>query len=252
MFTGIPALLQLKTLGFNATGTIRENRLPNSCPIKQKKKETKKLGRGFMTGKSVEGLNLHVTKWVDNAVVSVASTVYGMSPVTKALRYSSEKQSKIEVPRPFVVAKYNQFMGGVDRMDQNVSLYRIGIHGKKWWSTIFTWMIDVAIENAWQLHRVANPEMRQLDFRREITLYYCRHYGVPPKSTGNRSSKKSENDLKCARFDNINHWPRCIPKRRRCAGETCDAAPKTICAKCDVGLCIKCFESYHCIEKFKE
>lgn len=195
LFTGIPALLQLKSLGCNATGTIRENRLPNSCPLKQKKKITKKLGRGYMAGKSVHGSHLHLTNWVDNSVVSVASTVYGMNPITKALRYSAEQKAKVEVPRPFVVAKYNQFMGGVDRMDQNISLYRIGIHGKKWWSSIFTWS---------------------------------------------------------ARYDNLNHWPRCIPSRRRCAEVNCEACPKTICSKCNVGLCIKCFESYHSLEKFKQ
>lgn len=252
LFTGIPALLQLKSLGYNATGTLRENRLPKSCPLKQKKKETAKLGRGFMTSKSVKGSDIHVTKWVDNAVVSVASTVYGMNPVTKALRYSTVEQKKVEVPRPLVVAKYNQSMGGVDRMDENISLYRIGIHGKKWWSCIFTWMIDVAIQNAWQLHRVAHPEMPQLDFRREITLYYCRHYGVPPKSTGNRKRKVAEQDPTNVRFDKLSHWPRNIAKRRRCAEVTCQSSPSTICGKCDVGLCIKCFESYHTIEKFKQ
>lgn len=252
LFTGIPALVQLKSLGYNGTGTIRENRLPKSCPLKQDKKQTAKQGRGFMTSKSIEGLDIHLTKWVDNSVVSVASTVYGMNPVTKALRYSSADQKKVEVPRPLVVAKYNQCMGGVDRMDQNISLYRVGIHGKKWWSCIFTWMIDVALQNAWQLHRVAFPDLPQLDFRREITLFYCRHYGVPPKSTGNRKRKMSECDSKSIRFDNISHWPRCIPKRRRCAADNCHASPKTICGKCDVGLCTKCFESYHTFEKFKQ
>lgn len=252
LFTGVPALLHLKSLGYNGTGTLRENRLPNSCPLKQKKKETAKLGRGYMASKSIKGSDIHVTKWVDNSVVSVASTVYGMNPITKAQRYSAVEHKKVEVPRPLVVAKYNQSMGGVDRMDENVSLYRIGIHGKKWWSCIFTWMIDAALQNAWQLHRVAHPEMPHLDFRREITLYYCRHYGVLPKSTGNRKRKASEGDAASARFDNLKHWPRNIPKRRRCAGETCKASPSTICAKCDVGLCIPCFESYHSLEKFKQ
>lgn len=251
LFTGIPALLQMKSLGYNATGTIRQNRLPNNCPLKQKKKEVSKQGRGFMAAKSVEGLDVHVTQWVDNSVVNVASTMYGINPVTKALRYSSADKKKVEVPRPLVVGKYNQYMGGVDCMDQNISLYRIGIHGKKWWSCIFTWMIDVAIQNAWQLHRVAHPEKPQLDFRREIVLFYCRHHGVASKSTGNRKRKILDEDPTSSRFDNISHWPRPTPKRRRCA-KSCGASPKTICAKCDVGLCVKCFESYHCLEKFKK
>lgn len=252
LFTGIPALVHLKSLGYNGTGTMRENRLPKDCPLKEKKKETIKLGRGYMSSKSIEGLNVHVTKWVDNSVVTVASTVYGMKPVTTALRYSAEEKAKIEVPRPLVVAKYNKGMGGVDRMDENVSLYRIGIHGKKWWSSIFTWMIDVSIQNAWQLHRVAHPEMPQLDFRRELALYYCGHYGVPPKSTGNRKRKIAQRDASNLRFDNLSHWPKHIAKRRRCAGENCKASGRNMCVKCNVGLCIDCFESYHTLEKFKQ
>ncbi|XP_037046510.1 piggyBac transposable element-derived protein 2-like [Bradysia coprophila] len=252
LFTSIRALTHLKNLGYNGTGTIRENRLPEGCPLKEKKKETVKRGRGYMASKTIENLNIHLTQWVDNSVVRVASTVFGMKPVTPALRYSSVEKKKVEVPRPLVVTQYNKCMGGVDRMDQNVSLYRINIHGKKWWSCIFTWMIDVSIQNAWQLHRVAHPEMPQLDFRREIALYYCRHYGVPPKSTGNRKRKMEKEDYASLRYDNLRHWPRQTAKRRRCALETCQSSIRTMCVKCDVGLCVNCFEPYHSLQKFKE
>ena len=42
-------------------------------------------------------------------------------------------------------------MGGVDRMDQNISYYRISIRSKKWWVAFFMFMPDVAIQNAWLL-----------------------------------------------------------------------------------------------------
>lgn len=250
LFTGIPALAHLKSLGYNGTGTIRENRLPKGCPLKEKKKDVVKKGRGFISSKSIEGQDIHVTQWVDNSVVRVASTVFGRHPTTPALRYSAIEKKKVEVPRPFVVANYNKNMGGVDRMDENVSLYRIGIHGKKWWSCIFTWMVDVCIQNGWQLHRVAHPEITQLDFRREIALYYCGHYGVPPKSTGNRKRKRESEDYSSLRYDNLSHWPQ-RSKRRRCALENCKGSVRTKCGKCNVGLCIDCFECYHSFQKFK-
>lgn len=117
LFTGIPALNHLKSLGYNGTGTIRENRLPKGCPLKEKKKESIKRGRGFMSSKSIEGMDVHITQWIDNSVVRVASTVFGMEPVALALRYSSTEKRRIEVPRPLVVSQYNKGMGGVDRMD---------------------------------------------------------------------------------------------------------------------------------------
>ncbi|KAJ6639409.1 PiggyBac transposable element-derived protein 2, partial [Pseudolycoriella hygida] len=198
------------------------------CPLKEEKKETIKRGRGYMASKTIQGLDIHLTQWVDNSVVRVASTIFVMEPITPALRYSSVEKAKVEDPRPFVVSKYNKSMGGVDRMDQNMSLYRINIHGKKWWSCIFTWMIDVSIQNAWQLHRIGHPEMPPLDFRREIALYYCGHYGVPPKSTGNRKRKVEPEDYSSLRYDNLRHWPRQTSKRRRCALETSNGKRLTV------------------------
>lgn len=250
LFTGFRALIHLKSLGYNGTGTIRENRLTESCPLKQKKKETKKLGRGFMTSKSIKDEDIHLTKWVDNAVVSVASTLYGIQPKTVVQRYSSIEKKRVDVPCPLVVAKYNKNMGGVDRMDQNISLYRIGIHGKKWWYGIFTWLIDVSLQNSWQLHRVAHPEMTHLDFRRAIALFYCRHFGTPPKSTGNRKRKFDE-AASSLRYDLKAHFVRPVIKKRRCAGESCKTIGRTICGKCDVGLCVHCFEKYHLLVKYK-
>lgn len=56
-------------------------------------------------------------------------------------------------------------MGGVDRMDQNISQYNIGIEGKKWYSSIVIYIIDLAVQNAWQLHRMNNKfKMNQLAF----------------------------------------------------------------------------------------
>jgi hypothetical protein len=44
-------------------------------------------------------------------------------------------------------------MGGTDLMDQNISTHRIGVTGKKWWWPIFTWLIDMCINNAWILQK---------------------------------------------------------------------------------------------------
>ena len=45
-------------------------------------------------------------------------------------------------------------MGGVDRMDQNISKHRIAIRSNKWYSCRITFLIDVAVNNVWQLHRI--------------------------------------------------------------------------------------------------
>ncbi|XP_049313796.1 piggyBac transposable element-derived protein 3-like [Bactrocera dorsalis] len=119
LFTSVPLLVYLKARGYTATGTIRENRLPKSCPIEHKK-ILKNKERGHIESTKLKEANIFLTKWNDNAVVSIASTTYGANPVTNAVRYSQKQKKFIDVPRPLVIKEYNKYMSGVDRMDQNV------------------------------------------------------------------------------------------------------------------------------------
>lgn len=57
-------------------------------------------------------------------------------PMQKAFRYSVKQETKIEIPQPNMVSCYNKSMGGVDLMDNNISNYRIGLRGKKWYIPI--------------------------------------------------------------------------------------------------------------------
>jgi len=93
-------------------------------------------------------------------------------PTTSAQRWSSAQGKALAVDQPFSIHAYNNGMGGVDRMDQNISKYRIHIRSKKWWWPFFAYMIDVSVKNAWLLYSLcASNEQRPLDllgFRREI------------------------------------------------------------------------------------
>lgn len=63
-----------------------------------------------------------------------------------------------------------------------------------------------------------------------------------PKAAG--SSSRVGDDV---RFDGLNHYVAQVPegKRRRCAGFNCTSKGRTMCFKCDVGLCIECFMKFH-------
>lgn len=248
LFTSLPLLNYLKARGYNGTGTIRENRIPSSCPLPDKK-EFKKEARGKSISSKVQGTTIRVTKWMDNAVVTMASSCNGIELKAKAPRYSKQARSRITVDQPYVVAQYNKYMGGVDRMDQNVSLYRTAYKGKKWWSIIFTWLLDVCLQNAWVLHRKTHPNMSQLEFKRHIARYYCDHYGKKPVAAGRPSTvRRSETPGtvdEVLRYDHKDHFVDKCAKRRRCVGELCQKRPFTQCNKCDVGLCANCFTNYH-------
>lgn len=67
---------------------------------------------------------------MDNAVVKMASTSIGAESITNVRKYSQKLKKYINVTRPKLIAKYNQYMGGTDQMDQNNAVYRIGIRVK--------------------------------------------------------------------------------------------------------------------------
>jgi hypothetical protein len=79
-----------------------------------------------------------ICRWKDNAVITTASTAHGIQLISMVKRYSSSEKKNINVPQPFVINKYNEHMGGTDRMDEDIGQRRISIQGKKWWWLIFT------------------------------------------------------------------------------------------------------------------
>lgn len=95
-------------------------------------------------------------------------------------------------------------MGGTDRMDQNVNAYRISIRGKKWWWSLFTWMLDVSVQNAWLLARSQQTEkMSQLSFRRDLAMSYLLQNKNHPKAAGRKP--KNPAGASFIRIDRLEH-----------------------------------------------
>lgn len=244
LFTTLPLLQEIKTRGYDGTGTVRKNRIDKSCPILDANTVDKKE-RGYaecVTG-TMGSENIKVTRWKDNAVVTVASTLHGVLPVGKVKRWSKQKTKHVEIEIPKSVKAYNNSMGGTDQMDQNINCYRIGIRGKKWWWSLFSWLVDVSIQNAWILAKKRGSGQDHLDFRQNVAMSYLSRFQTVPKKSGMKriSSRPGFND---ARFDRIDHFP-IASNRRRCNGDGCSSTIRMSCSKCDVGLCLQCFKSYH-------
>lgn len=87
-------------------------------------------------------------RWNDNNVVSLATNFNKVHPLQNANRFSREKKKKIVIPQPTAIKTYNLKMGGTDRADQNISLYRVSIRGKKWYFPLLAHLIDVCENNA--------------------------------------------------------------------------------------------------------
>ena len=90
------------------------------------------------------------TRWKDDKAVTVMPTYTGQQPMRTASRLCRKERKRITNVQPDMINAYNKNMGGVDRMDENISAYRINIRSKKWWP-IATFLFDVAANNAYRL-----------------------------------------------------------------------------------------------------
>lgn len=237
-FTSCDLLNDLRKAGYRATGTIRENRT-KKCPLTTAKEMMKKTRAEFdyRFDKSNE---LLLVRWKDNSICTMATNYDSYEPVGTVKRWCPEKKQKADMKIPHLFQNYNRGMGGVDEMDQSIALYRIGIHGKKWWWVLFTYMIDMTISNAWRLHVLAKDEtMDQLLFRRSIARFYL-------KQTPQRlSARPSSSNIDGLQLDGADHAPEKLPKRVRCV--VCHNRSRWGCKKCKKTLCIEkpCFTTFH-------
>ncbi|OAF64447.1 hypothetical protein A3Q56_07852, partial [Intoshia linei] len=146
-----------------------------------------------------------------------------MTPQSKKVqRWCKKDKIRRWLPIPNCVYFYNQHIGGTDR---------IGIRGKKWWWCIFTWMLDVALNNAWVLCKESGINITNLHFRQIIAMYYLEKYGLPLKN----KRKRYNCNFSELRYDDTSHLVRNVSRntRRRCVMLGCSVG-RTKCSKCDV------------------
>lgn len=142
-FSSVPLFHELTQRGLKAIGTIREDRT-KKCPLPSNK-EFKKTEKGTFKYKSSQPGNILVCKWNDNSVATVASNSETIEPL--------QQKKYILIDQPAIIKSYNQNMGGVDRFDQNIGVYRTSVRGKKWYFSLFSHCLHMAIHNAWQLYK---------------------------------------------------------------------------------------------------
>ena len=171
---------------------------------------------------------IHFVRWKDNSVVTVASTIGGISVTSTIRRWSRVRKQYEGIPVPDAIKKYNANMGGVDQMDQNINAYRISVRGKN---------------NAWQLSNTKGDGLTQFEFRRAVARNYLEKHGVAPKSVDRFPS----NPNMPLRYDEMRHLIAVIPnnKRLRCKNFGCSRIISTMCLRCNVRVCVQCFASYH-------
>ena len=144
------------------------------------------------------------------------------------------------MPKPF--EDYDKQMGGADLFDQFVSTYRVRIRSKKWLWPFFTWAVNVAMANAWNLFRtVQKQETGMFQFQTEVAMTILASFrrNKPAKSLAFPRNVASSVNL-----DTKNHiLVKSTPKYCRC--KHCGGRSIYLCQKCNVALHPDCFKDYH-------
>lgn len=238
-FTSLHLVNELKKRHLFGTGTIRDNRLLN-CPFTSVA-AMKKTIRGQYEYKLDQDTGIVVCRWNDNSVVTVASNYTTVLPVSQVKRFSQKEKRHVNINQPKVIKSYNTYMGGVDRSDQNISLYRVSIRGKKWYFPLFAHCLDMSVQNAWQIHRLEGGKMNQVHFRRAVATNL-----LESNQSNQRRGPSKRNSLANihSRYDGLNHLVIYQELQARCG--FCHKKVQFRCEKCEVPLHPKyCFKSYH-------
>ena len=197
-------------MGVAATRTVRVNRMEN-VPLRDMVKMNKEMCGSSDVVTDVSW-NITALRWKDNKVVNAIFTVTGKQPIQQAKRYCHREKRKVNIEQPNIINQYNMSMVGVYCMDQNISTYLINLRTKKWWWPLFQFVVDVAVNSAYQMYHQShfNPGEYRLDAlgsRRTIAgAYYYLYRKSLPSSTLFTSSRSLHHPGNNWQFDDINHW----------------------------------------------
>ena len=239
----------LSSHDLGGTGTIRQNRV-QAMPHPDKKKVEKNYKRGeattYYTGPVGDSC---VTVWKDNKPVYVGSNVHKPDTLTNVTRWNRAQKKEIVVPMPDLIKEYNSCMGGVDLLDEMVSLYRPRIRKRKWWWCFYTWALGVMVVNSWRLWQKVKvnstdkaDKMQLLEFTRHIVVELLKTHGTPRDRPG-PSQRMHGPSRESVRADGINHWIIHTETKGVCG--QCTNRSFYRCEKCNVALHANCFKTWH-------
>lgn len=259
-FSSLQLFIYLKdNMNILSLGTLRSDRIAG-CPI-ETDKILSKQGRGSFDYKADMNKGVIIIKWVDNKCVLLGSTLFGINPTCTVKRYSKVAKAKVDVVCPNLVKQYNKHMGGVDKANALMGLYRSPSKAKRWYFAIFTYLLDINVVNAWLVYR---QDCKTLKVKHK-PLKWFRLEIIQALSLAGKTVKRGrpsfqplplEKKIKIpvvarpddlTRKDNFAHWPMHTTKGR-CRNCTTGTS-RLKCQKCDVRLCLtkskNCFVDFH-------
>ena len=134
----------------------------------------KKQVRGAMTEVVDTEQKVVVCAWYDNGRILTISTFFGIASIDECNHSDRAQKKMLTVARPASVALYNRFMGGVDKTDMLMALYKSKCRTSKWYQRIAIHLFSLAVVNAWVICRESGGAGALLPFLQNIAICLVR------------------------------------------------------------------------------
>ena len=120
--------------------------------------------------------------WCDVGFVKLMSNFHTPSQ-GMVMRRVKGLAERAERDAPTVGVQYNDFMGGTDKKDFMRGLYTVYRRSKKWWKSLYYWVLDASMYNAFVLHRwcwstIYPHKKYNISYAQFIRLV-CEHFLLP-------------------------------------------------------------------------
>jgi hypothetical protein len=155
-YTAVALAIRLKAMGFYSLGTVKKTNkgFPQQIKLPGKKAPSSMLRGSYAVCIHKDYPDLFALRWIDNNPVYLLGC--GVSAVQSTTKRKLKTGERVTLPCPRLLNDYNQYMNGVDCHDQlRLQRYSIqrSIRAKKYYLNLFYGLLDIAIVNAFIIHK---------------------------------------------------------------------------------------------------